>query len=82
MFALVVGASSARAASTLNFPRLALEKDRYTGIAIVNPTAQDAAVTLTAYGAAGERLSGPGFVNPVQLTIKANQQTARLTSEL
>src|SRR5262245_3914535 len=82
VFAIAAGSSFALAASTLNFPRLALENDRYTGIAIVNPTAQDALVTLTAYGAAGERLSGPGFVNPVALTIKANQQTARLTSEL
>jgi hypothetical protein len=72
----------ARAASTLNFPRLSFENDRYTGIAIVNPSSSDAVVTLTAYGPGGERLAGSGFTNPAQITIRARQQVAKLTTEM
>jgi uncharacterized repeat protein (TIGR01451 family) len=78
----LVSAGFAQASSTLNFPRLAFESGRFTGIAIVNPSAADAVVTLTAYGEDGKVLTGSGFVNPAQLTIKANQQIAKLTSEV
>ena len=82
VLALLLAPGLARAASTLNFPKLAFENDRYTGVAIANPSSQDASVTLTAYGAGGQPLAGAGFVNPVALTIKANQQIAKLTTEL
>ncbi len=48
----------------------------------MNPTDQVAAVTLTAYGSDGRPLAASGLQNPVPLTIAANQQTAKLTSEL
>jgi len=70
---LFVSALFARGASTLNFPKLAFESDTFVGIAIVNPTGQEATVTLTAYDTAGRLVAGTGFVNPVVVTIKANQ---------
>ncbi|MDA2930597.1 DUF11 domain-containing protein, partial [Acidobacteria bacterium AH-259-O06] len=68
------------ASSTLNFPRLSFEEETLTGVAIVNPGDQDALVTITAYGENGQPLSG--IVNPVQVTVPANQQFSKLTSEL
>jgi hypothetical protein len=82
LLSLLISAAAAHAASTLNFPRLAFETASFTGIAIANPSATDAAVTLTAYGEDGKVLAGSGFVNPAQLTIKANQQIAKLTIEI
>jgi hypothetical protein len=58
----------------LNFPRLSSEENTFTGVAIVNPSTQDALITLTAYGEDGELLTG--ISNPRQLTIPANQQLA------
>ncbi|HEY3129920.1 MAG TPA: DUF11 domain-containing protein, partial [Acidobacteriota bacterium] len=75
-------AASLEARSVLNFPRLSFEQNTLTGIAIVNPTDQLAAVTLTAFGTDGRPLAASGLQNPAQLTIAANQQTAKLTSEL
>ena len=72
--------SSARASSTLNFPRLSFEEGTFTGIAIVNLSSQEATVTLTAYGENGEVLAG--IENPVDLIVPANQQTARLVTDL
>ncbi len=71
-----------QAASTLNFPRLSFEPSTLTGVAIVNPSSQDAVVTITAYGPDGQPLAGSGFQNPVQVTVRSNQQFSRLTSEL
>ncbi|MDA2936979.1 hypothetical protein MYX75_01785 [Acidobacteria bacterium AH-259-A15] len=68
-----------QAESTLNFPRLSFEPDTLTGVAIVNPSNGDAQVTITAYGADGQPLAG--IQNPV-VTIAANQQFSKLTSEL
>ena len=69
-----------QAASTLSFPRVSFEADTLTGIAIVNPLSEDALVTLTAYGDDGQPLAD--INNPVQVTIPAQQQFSRLTSEL
>src|SRR5262245_59896299 len=74
--------SLARAASSLNFPKLAFESDTYVGVAIANPTSQEAAVTLTAYDATGRPLAGAGFTNPAQVTINGGHQIAKLTAEL
>jgi hypothetical protein len=79
---LFVSALFARGASTLNFPKLAFESDAFVGIAIVNPTGQEATVTLTAYDSAGKQLAGTGFTNPAQVTIRPGQQIAKLTAEL
>ncbi len=71
------------AASTLNFPRLSFEEDFLTGIAIVNPTDQEAVVTFTAYDQSGQLLTGTGITNPAAPeTIPGNQQLAKLTSDL
>ncbi len=71
-----------KADSTLNFPRLSIDPNTLTGIAIVNPTAQDAVVTLTAYGPDGVPLVAAGVTNPAQVTVPAVQQVAVLTSTL
>ncbi|HEY3129262.1 MAG TPA: hypothetical protein VGL91_07375 [Acidobacteriota bacterium] len=73
---------SLQASSTLNFPRLSFEPNTLTGIAIVNPSSQDAVVTITAYGADGQPLAGNGFQNPAQVTVRSNQQFSKLTTEL
>ncbi len=39
-------------------------------------------MTLTAYGTDGRPVSASGFKNPAQITVPANQQIARLTSEV
>ncbi|MEE8349794.1 MAG: hypothetical protein V3R94_09505, partial [Acidobacteriota bacterium] len=46
--------SSVGAQSTLNFPRLDFDPTTFTGLAIVNPSAQDAVLTFTAYGQDGQ----------------------------
>ncbi len=70
-----------QAESKLNFPRLSAEASTFTGIAIVNPSATDAVVTFTAYGADG--LPVPGALTPDPVTIKAGEQLPpKLTSDL
>ncbi len=68
--------------SYLNFPRLTADRDVLTGIAIVNPTVNEAKVVLTAFGFDGIPLTGAGITNPVTITISANQQFSKLTVEL
>ena len=70
------------AATRLNFPYLSFDREALTGIALVNPTAQDAAVTLTAFGADGQPLAGKDIRNPVEFTLRANEQTTRVVSDL
>jgi hypothetical protein len=70
-----------QAESKLNFPRLSAEANTFTGIAIVNPSATDAVVTFTAFGADGQPV--PGALVPAPLTIKAGEQLPpKLTSDL
>src|SRR5688572_19813735 len=68
--------------SILNFPRLSFEQNTITGIAIVNPTIQSATVTFTAFGADGKPVSAGNFQNPAQITVPANQQVAKLVTEI
>ena len=72
--------STLQADSTLNFPRLSFDPTTFTGVAIVNPTDQDATVTLTAYGEDGQPLAG--IINPAEIIVAANQQFADITSNL
>ena len=72
--------STLQAESTLNFPRLSFDPTTFTGIAIVNPSDEDATVTLTAYGEDGMALAG--ISNPPPFIIPANQQFADVTSNL
>ncbi|HEY3130293.1 MAG TPA: hypothetical protein VGL91_12610 [Acidobacteriota bacterium] len=82
LLVLILRMLEVRADSVLNFPRLSFESNTFTGIAIVNPSPQAALVTLTAYGTDGRPVSASGFKNPAQLTVPANQQVAKLTSEV
>ena len=66
--------------SDLNFPRLSFEANTITGIAIVNPNATEAVVTLSAIDGLGANLAGQGITNPVQVKIPAGQQYAQITS--
>jgi hypothetical protein len=77
---LLCSISTLQADSTLNFPRLSFDPTTFTGIAIVNPTDQDATVTLTAYGEDGQSLGG--VINPTEIMVGANQQFADVTSNL
>src|SRR5207237_8149414 len=52
------------------------------GIALVNPTLLDSAVTLTVRGYDGSPLQGTGIVNPVSLQLPASSQKALLASEI
>jgi internalin A len=72
--------SALQAESTLNFPRLSFDPTTFTGIAIVNPTDEDATVTLTAYGEDGTPVAG--VTNPTEILVAANQQFADVTSSL
>ncbi len=78
----LVGTDVSRAESELNFPRLANEPGTITGVAFVNPNGEDAPLRLTAYGAGGAMLQGPGINNPVDLMVPANQQIGMLTSQI
>ena len=80
--AWVLWASWLQASSTLNFPRLSFEDNTITGVAIVNPSADTAEVTITSYGSNGELLSGTGITNPISVSISAEEQYSRLTAEL
>ena len=79
---LPISTLSVEAASSLVFPRLSSEPNTVTGLAISNLSAERATVTLTAYGTDGTVLSGSGITNPATLTIPAEQQAARLLSEI
>ena len=80
LITLWVLSTSLQAESTLNFPRLSFDPLTFTGIAIVNPSDQDATVTLTAYGEDG--LTLVGISDPPSIIIPANQQYAEVTSNL
>ena len=69
----------AQASSTLNFPRLSFDESTYTGVTIVNPSDQEALITLTAYGENGQLLTG--IDNPVQETVPARSQLVKLARE-
>ena len=62
--------------SVLDFPRLAFETGKITGIAIVNPQDSTAAVTLTAYDNLGQELA------VTQRLIAAGEQLSELTFEI
>ncbi len=79
---LPISTLSVEAASSLVFPRLSSEPNTVTGLAISNLSAETATVTLTAYGTDGTVLSGSGITNPATLTIPAEQQAARLLTEI
>jgi len=70
LFTLLAVVPNLLAASTLNFPRLSSEEGTFTGLAIVNPSTQDALVTFTAYGEDGQLLTG--INNLVPLMVPAN----------
>ena len=76
---VLLGSTPTRASSTLNFPRLSFDQTTFTGVAFVNPSDEDALVTLTAYGEDGQVMTG--IQNPVQVVVPANAQLAQLTSE-
>ncbi len=66
----------------LNFPRLSFQKGVFTGIAIVNPTPNDATVTFMAYGSDGMPVQRPDFTNGSEMLVAKNQQIARTTAEI
>ena len=73
--------SASLAESRLNFPRLSNEAGTITGVAIVNPREEAAAITVTAYLEDGELLAGEGIQNPVEMVIEGGRQLALLTGD-
>ncbi len=74
---LTAATGLSQAQSVLNFPRVSIDPTSFTGIAIANPGPQDAPVVLTLRGADGQVLT-----NPVNVTVPAGQQFARLASDI
>ncbi len=67
---------AAHAASVLDFPRLSLEAGGITGAAIVNPTAEAASVTITAFASDGSVLAVR------EESIPAGRQLAMIAEDL
>ncbi len=83
LLAIVSGLTrEAKPASELNFVYLTLRNDVLIGVAIYNPSNQDAQLTFTAYGEGGEIVQAQGFQNPVQFIVNAGQQFAAVTSAI
>ncbi|MFZ0428692.1 MAG: DUF5719 family protein [Acidobacteriota bacterium] len=78
---LGIGGSWAFPASRLIFPRASFDIGTITGIALVNPTGQDAQVTLTLRGPDGSLLTGTGITNPARFTVGKGKQLAQLLDE-
>jgi hypothetical protein len=74
--------SSLPAESRLVFPRLVFQQERFSGIAIANPTATDASITMTAYNADGSLFTASGVTNPKSATIQAGAQYAVLATQI
>ncbi len=74
--------SNGLADSDLLFPRLSFGSDEFTGLAVVNPNAESAIVTFTAFGEDGQPLHGAGIQNPVEVTVGAGRQFAQVTVDL
>jgi hypothetical protein len=66
----------------LDSPRLSFTQVSITGVAIVNPTPDEATVILTAFGKDGRILRGPKLTNPASNTIPARQQFADLSPSI
>jgi len=78
---LILGTSSLYPASRLIFPRFSFDTGTITGIALANPTTQDAAVTLVVRGVDGKPLTGSGFSSQKTWTVRRGQQSAKLLNE-
>ena len=76
---VLLASPPAAASSILNFPRLSFDPNTFTGVALVNPSNEDALVTLTAYGENGQLVTG--IDNPVQVVVQAQTQLAQLAQE-
>lgn len=70
------------AESILNFPRIDLDPQKLTGIAIVNPSTSAATVTLSLYQPDGELAKLNGKSNPLQISVGPESQYARVISEI
>ena len=68
---VVLVSAGSLAESRLNFPRLSNEPGTITGVAIVNPRDEAAAIKVTAYLEDGKILAGGGIQNPVEMVIEA-----------
>src|SRR5437870_118917 len=77
LFAIFFGLPlTARAQATFYVPRVLAASNSSTGIALSNPSADRAAITMNYYGADGTLIGGPVSVN-----LEAASQIARLSTE-
>ena len=72
----------ARPSSELNFVYLTFRNNTLIGVAIYNPSDQDAELTFTAYDDDGNVVQAQGLQNPVQFMVKAREQFAAVTSAI
>jgi hypothetical protein len=76
---ILLASPPAWGSSTLNFPRLSFDPTTFTGVAFVNPSDEEALVTLTAYDENGQLVTG--ITNPAQWPVPARSQLVQLTSD-
>src|SRR5437867_703915 len=74
--ALAFPALSGAQQYTFYFPRVMTVSNTLTGLALSNPTADAAAITMTYYNTAGTVIG-----NPAVLSVAGSGQTARLLTE-
>lgn len=79
---LVMVSGPALGAQELVFPRFSFDPGTLTGLALANLGPNGVDVTLTAHGAAGEVLAGPGFQNPAVIRLESGQRIALLIHEI
>ncbi len=79
---LLVLTANSFAGSRLIYPRAPVAADNYTGIAVLNPGASSARLTIKAFKQDGTLLAGEGISNPVVIDLPAGQQVAKLASEV
>ena len=82
LLVLVISCVDLYADSRLIFPRVVFQQGRFFGVAIANPTATSAAITLKAYRLDGNLFASAGFQNPASSTIGAGKQYALLASQI
>jgi hypothetical protein len=81
LLAISMLAPSVCAESRMIFPRILFQQGRFTGVAISNPTASNAEITITAYNPDGTLYAGTAVTNPATATIAAGSQWAKVATE-
>src|SRR6185503_3081139 len=68
--------------TVLNFPRVISSPDAVTALSVVNPTAQEVSITITAFDATGSPITVAGVNNPFTATIPAGGNYSKQFSDI